>query len=95
MFFSAVFASLWRHRLGLFFWLGSCFILFLVYGLYGILWGPAVYAVLLNTFLAAGLWGYAFFHEWRDLLCLKNAATQVPYLPPLPENDSWERLIKI
>lgn len=94
MFFSAVFASLWRHRSGFVFWLGSCSILFLVYGLYGLLWGPAVYAALLDTFLAAGLWGYAFFREWRDLLCLKNAAAQIPYLPPLPENDSWEKAYK-
>ena len=85
--FSAVFASLWRHRFGFFFWLGSCSVLFLVYGLYGLLWGPAIYAALLNTFLAAGLWAYAFFRERRDLLCLKNAADQIPYLPPLPEND--------
>ncbi len=92
--FSAVFASLWRHRFGFFFWLGSCSVLFLVYGLYGLLWGPAIYAALLNTFLAAGMWAYAFFRERRDLLCLKNAADQIPYLPPLPENDSWEKAYK-
>lgn len=82
---SAFAASLYRHRLGLLLWLGQTLLLFAVYGLYDLPWGPAVYTALLGTVLAAGLWLLAFLRERVRLYRLREASGSALCMEMLPD----------
>lgn len=89
---SVILACLRRHRRALLLWGGFTGLLFLVYGLYGLPPGPAVYTALLGALLALILGLTALPGERRRLLLLRAWRRQGGCPGELSEpEDAFER----
>lgn len=85
-------ASLRCHRKGVLVFAGVIALQFLVYGLYGLPWGPAVYTVILCVLLAGTVGLFSFLSERRKLARLRLLQKHDPAAGQLPgAENAFER----
>lgn len=85
-------ASLRRHRRVILVYAGFMALQFLVYGLYGLPWGPAVYTAVLCCLLAGTVGLFTFWAERGRLLRLRLLEKHAPAPGQLPgAEDAFEQ----